>query len=118
MPEQFTQQYDVHLFAVVRFKVGGVQAESHHEAVRSALAQTDLYAVCANGTGEYAEELAHYAVDVVGDKEFEHSRWYNSQESPLMANLARLVTWYDRGRPEEELDQILCDARDSLANSI
>jgi hypothetical protein len=119
MPEQqVTRQYDVHLFAVVRFKVAGVQAESHQEAVKSALSQTDLYALCSNGTGDYAEELAHYAVDVVGDEEFIQSRWYYSQQSPLMANLVRLVTWYDRGRPEAELDQILCDARDTLANSI
>lgn len=112
------QQYDVHLFAVARRKVSGVNATSHRKAIKSALAETDLYA-CFNGAEtEYAEELCHFLVDVVGDDEYAQSQWYYSQDAPLMSNLARLVSWYERGRSGEELEQIILDARDVLANSV
>lgn len=112
------QQYDVHLFAVVRRKVAGIDATSHREAIEATLVKTDLYA-CFDGTeAEYAEELSHFLVDVVGDDEYAQSQWYYSQDAPLMSNLARLVSWYERGRPGEELEQIIRDARDVLANSV
>lgn len=112
------QQYDVHLFAVVRRKVSDVNATSHREAIESALAKTDLYTCFGGPETEYAEELSHFLVDVVGDDEYAHSQWYYSQDVPLMSNLARLVSWYDRGRAGEELEQIIRDARDVLANSV
>lgn len=116
--QQQLQQYDVHLFAVVRRKISGVNATSHREAIESALAETDLYACFAGPETEYAEELSHFLVDVVGDDEYTQSRWYYSQDVPLMSNLARLVSWYERGRSSEEMEQIIRDACDILANSV
>lgn len=112
------QQYDVHLFPVVRIKVSGVAAASQREAIDAALAQTDLYAHFNRSECEFAEELSHFLVDVGGDNQYEQSRWFFCRETPLIANLARLVAWYDRGRPEDELPSIVGDARDVLNNSL
>ncbi|HSG70753.1 MAG TPA: hypothetical protein VLA12_10085 [Planctomycetaceae bacterium] len=110
--------FDVHLFPVVRIKVSGVAATSQREAIETALVQTDLHAHFSDSDGEFAEELSHFLVDVVGDEEYEQSRWYFSRETPVIANLARLVAWHDRGCPEIELPSIVRDARDILNNSL
>ena len=118
MTDSVSQQFDVHLFPVVRLKVSGVHATSPQAAIEKALEQMDLHAYLANIGGEYAEELSHFLVDMVGDEQFSQSRWFYSQQTPLLDNLSRLVSWYDRGRPEAELQQIVRDARDVLTNSI
>ena len=118
MPEPTSQQFDVHLFPVVRMKVSGVHATSHQAAIEKALEQTDLHARLVSTGGEYAELLSHFLVDVVGDEQFAQSRWFYSQQTPPLDNLFRLVSWYDRGRPEAELQEIVRDARDVLTNSI
>lgn len=110
--------YDVHLFAVVRHKVSGVAATSHIEAVGNAIDQTDLYAECDGRNFEYAEELPHFLVDVMGDTDFEHSQWFYSQDNPLLANLRRLVNWYDQGQSQHELDAIIKSARDAISASV
>ena len=112
------EQFDVHVFAVVRLKVAGVEATSHRKAIETALSKTDLSDCFAGPESEYAEELSHFLVDVVCDDDYAQSQWYYSQDVPLMSNLARLVTWYERGRPDDELGQIIRDAREILANSV
>ncbi len=112
------KMFDVHLFPVVRIKVSGVEATSHVEAVEQAVAQIDLHAECESTNFEYAEELSHFLVDVTGDQEFENSQWFYSQDNPLLANLARLLRWYEQGRSPDELDVIIKTARDALSVSV
>lgn len=110
--------YNVHLFPVVRLKVTAVDAMFHIEAVEKAVAQTDLYAECESTNLEYAEELSHFLVDVAADPEFENSQWFYSRDNPLLANLARLVKWYDQGRSPDELESIIKSARDALSAAV
>lgn len=116
--EQPKQQFNVHIFAVVRVMVPGVDAVSQREAISKTLASTDLHAQFIDTDCEYAEELAYFAVDVVGDDEFSQTRWYDNRETPHLTYLARLIQWYDNGRPEDELQQVIRDAREVLANSV
>ena len=112
--------YDVHLFPVVRVKVSGIAAASHREAAEKACAATvpELYQRFETKDGDFAEEISHFLVDVVGDEQFECSRSYYSQAEPLITNLARLITWYDKGADSEELERIIADARDVLETSV
>ena len=115
MPDQAEQRrFNVHLFPVIRLLVSDVEADSHRAAVEKALAMTDLYARFEASDGDYAEEISHYLVDVVGDDEYAESWWFYSRQSPFMANFARLVSWYDRGRSDDELDAIIADVRQIL----
>jgi hypothetical protein len=83
--------YDVHLFAVVRIKITGVQAASQIEAITQVedavpydalLNSGDLCRSLRGGIGvvryiEWAEELTGALVDERGDTEFERSRGYH-----------------------------------------
>ena len=109
--------YDVHLFPVVRLKVPNVEAPSHREAITQARCQIaeDLTQRFPDDDGEYAEEFSHYLVEVVGDEERLQSQSFYSQDEPLVANLRRLVNWYDARRGDVgELAEIIDDARDVL----
>ena len=109
--------YDVHLFPVVRLKVPNVEAPSHREAITWARCQIaeDLTQRIPDDDGEYAEEFSHYLVEVVGDEERLQSQSFYSQDEPLVANLRRLVNWYDARRDNAgELAEIISDARDVL----
>ena len=112
--------YDVHLFPVVRLKVSDIAAASHREAVEKACSATvpELYQRFETKDGDFAEEISHFLVDVVGDEQFECSRFYYSESDPLVSNLARLITWYDKGADSEELERIIADARDVLETSV
>ena len=79
--------YDVHLFAVVRVKVAGVTARSPQAAVEAAREQAapSFYDRFDAPDGDYAEELSHYLVDVVGDDEYEQSVWFQAAEAPLLS---------------------------------
>ena len=120
MPEPSPQQqrFNVHLYPVVRLVVSGVEAASHQDAVEKAIEQTDLCTRFASADGEYAEEISHFLVDVVGDDDYAQSWWFYSRQSPLMANFKRLIAWYDNGGSDDELDSIIADARAILAASI
>ena len=109
--------YDVHLFPVFRLKVPSVEAPSHREAITRAVCQIaeDLTQRFPDDDGEYAEEFSHYLVEVVGDEERRQSQSFYSQDEPLVANLRRLVNWYDARRDNAgELAEIINDARDVL----
>ena len=109
--------YDVHLFPVVRLKVPSVEAPSHREAITRARCQIaeNLTQRFPDDDGEYAEEFSHYLVEVVGDEERRQSQSFYSQDEPLVANLRRLVNWYDARRGNAgELAEIINDARDVL----
>jgi phosphoribosylanthranilate isomerase len=81
-------KYDVHIYATVRVKVCGVEAESQVEAIKNAEANTNLhelfpYKTQADGTEtEYAEEVTGYLVDEHGDAEYSRTRYYNADMTP------------------------------------
>lgn len=79
-----TTRYHVHLYPVVRVKVEGVEATSPAEAVEKALAEgPDLYDLFRRDgppVTEYAEEVPTALVDVEGDAEYEHSRYFDYRD--------------------------------------
>ena len=57
-------KHDVHIYATVRVKVCGVEADTPQEAAKKADEQTDLHAVL----GEmYAEEVTSFLVDTLDE---------------------------------------------------
>jgi len=77
-------KYDVHIYATVRVKVCGVEADSQAEAIKKAEAQTDLYDTLGepgHGT-EYAEEITGFLVDEDGDTEYHNTRYYDEKGNP------------------------------------
>lgn len=60
-------KYDVHIYAIARLKVAGIEADSPQDAVRKAEQQVDLYHAIANGEAEYAEDIEGFLVDVVNE---------------------------------------------------
>ncbi|PPD43764.1 MAG: hypothetical protein CTY16_12555 [Methylobacter sp.] len=71
------KKHDVHLYAIVRVKVSGVEAAGHAEAIKLAEASVDLSALFDNGAGqEFTGELDGYCVDETGDEEYVNTRWY------------------------------------------
>ena len=73
--------YDVHAYAVVRVKMPGIPATSMVKAIGVALSAADFDALLTRGEHqEYAEEISHYLVDVVGDEQYEQTRWFDANE--------------------------------------
>ncbi len=68
--------YDVHIFAVVRVKISGVEAESQMAAIRTAVDRADLDHRFDGEATEYAEEITRYMVDEVGDTEYARTQTY------------------------------------------
>jgi len=68
--------YDVHIFAVIRIKVGGIQADNQKEAIRQALQSVHLHAQFDGANTAYADEISSYMVDEVGDAEYGRTRCY------------------------------------------
>ena len=114
---QALKRYDVHLFPVIHLKVPATEAVSPRAAIELALQRTlpDLPDRLGQMGAGYCEEMSHFLVDVAGDAEFRQSRWFYSQDEPLLANLRRLIAWDRAGRPAEELEQILSETRDLFA---
>lgn len=77
-------RYDVHLYPVVRVKVPGIEANSHGEAVKRARNRVDLDRLLSLAIHdgihvldiEYAEDLAYYLIDEVGDANHARTTWY------------------------------------------
>lgn len=80
-------KYNVHLYALVRVKVNGIEAESQTEAIDKAeglINFNDLfdddhpsYARGVVDHIEYAEEIPHALVDEDGDRDYENSQLYD-----------------------------------------
>ena len=87
-------EYNVHIFAVVKVPVDGIQADSQQEACKIAAQNVDLNELLSRRFGEsfsnkpykrigeieWAEEIKEFLVDEVGDDNFERSTWYESSE--------------------------------------
>lgn len=73
---------EVHIFAVVRVKVAGIDANSQTEAIVKTEDSVDLYRLFENRsafgveTTEFADEISFYRVDEVGDSTYERSCYY------------------------------------------
>jgi hypothetical protein len=83
-------KYDVHIFAVVRVKIAGVDAESQTEAIVNAEDSVDLYRLFENPGAfgveatDFADEITHYLVDEVGDSTYERSRFYEADGKTVL----------------------------------
>ena len=60
-------RFDVHIYAIVRLKVAGVEASSSQDAVRKAERLVDLHQAIAAGEAEYADEIEGFLVDALDD---------------------------------------------------
>ena len=69
-------KYNVHIYAVVRLKVENIEADTHRDAICSALESVDFYREFEGKRTEYAEDITSYVVDEVGDESYEHTRTY------------------------------------------
>ena len=74
-------KYDVHLFAVLRFTVRGIEAESMEEACKNAeqVVNDEAIRTAMRGSSEYeadfADEVIEVLVDVQGDEDHSESTW-------------------------------------------
>ena len=76
-------KYNITLQAAVNVRVADVEAAMPQEAVQRALDRIDLYSLLEREKPtpkveftEYAEEVGEALVDVVGDEEYDQSRWF------------------------------------------
>ena len=58
-------KYDVHIYAVVRVPIRGVDAKSPEEAVKKVDEEVNLHEILDRGIVEYAEDVTEYLVDEV-----------------------------------------------------
>ncbi len=83
-------KHNVHLYALVRLKVPGIEAANHQQALEKArelfpelyglFTERNLRSVpAAISDIEFAEEISHYLVDEDGDKEFAASTWHDGE---------------------------------------
>ena len=63
----FMPRYVVHVYAVIRVPIKGVNAESPEEAVKKVDEEINLHEILDKGEVEYAEDVTEYLVDEVGD---------------------------------------------------
>ncbi|MGO9019628.1 MAG: hypothetical protein ACLQVJ_14890 [Syntrophobacteraceae bacterium] len=74
-------KYDVHLYAVLRFTVRGIEAESMEEACKKAdellTDEAIKSAICGGSDHEadFADKVLEALVDVRGDEDFSESTW-------------------------------------------
>lgn len=71
-------KYNVHIYVVVRVRVDGIEADDMPSAITKAEETQDFHTLfdCEADNIEYAEDSDGYLVDVVGDGEYEQSRFY------------------------------------------
>lgn len=85
-------KYDVHIYAVARIKVSGIEANSQQEAIREAEKLVDLDRVLNKTFGDIevcsAEEIQDYLVDEVGDAEYQNTKtWEEDVNGELVRPL-------------------------------
>jgi hypothetical protein len=86
-------KHNVHLYAVVRVKVSGIEADSHEEAIEIAEQRVDMNMLFDGLQGprapdieytEYADEITEFLVDEEGDEENEHSDYWKYKDGKLV----------------------------------
>ena len=116
-------KHNVHIFALVRIKHTGIEAESHDEAARKVMERFhDLYELFETANFrrlpegmtevEFGEEFSHFLVDDAGAEDFSGSTWHDAKgdaepfvvEKPLSAREFR--------------DRILADGHVRLALAV
>ena len=60
-------RFDVHVYAIARLKVAGVEAASPHDAVWKAEHLVDLHQAIAAGEAEYADEIEGFLVNALDE---------------------------------------------------
>jgi hypothetical protein len=85
-------KYNITLQAAVNVRVADVEAATPQEAIEAALDTVDLHSLMERRKPtpkvdftEYAEEVPEALVDIVGDEEYDQSRWFvwhNGQWAP------------------------------------
>ena len=76
-------KYDVHIYAIARLKVAGVEADSPQDAVRKAEQRVDLHQAIANGEAEYADDIDGFLVDALdeaGERMEGQTVFFNAKE--------------------------------------
>lgn len=75
--------YDIHIFAEVRVKVPGIEADSQIEAIKKAQELVNLYQLFDKESPlphvahtEWNEEMHGFLVDQASDPNYEQSRFY------------------------------------------
>ena len=75
--------YNVTLQAAVNVRVSAIEAATPQEAIQMAMDKVDLYSLLEREKPtpkvdftEYAEEVREALIDVVGDEEYDQSRWF------------------------------------------
>jgi len=89
-------KYNVTLQAAINVRVSAVEAATPQEAIQAAIDKIDLYSLLERQKPtqkvdftEYAEEVREALVDVVGDEQYDESRWFiwhNGQWVPMPAD--------------------------------
>jgi len=106
-------KYDVHIYAVTRVKVAGVEAARQKQAIVKAEKKVDLHSVLDGGAFglniesiEYAEEIVGFMVDEVGDEFYTKSNQYDGDGELKYTNvpLPRFVV------PSSNVNKELLDA--------
>jgi hypothetical protein len=76
-------KYNITLQAAVNVRVADVEAATPQDAIEAALDRVDLHSLLERRKPtpkvdftEYAEEVPEALVDVVGDEEYDQSRWF------------------------------------------
>lgn len=78
-------KYYVHRYEIVRMKIGPIEAETMEEAINKSDELADTHNYFKNGDPinehvdhvESADECDCFLVDIVGDDEYENSKWFN-----------------------------------------
>ncbi len=76
-------RYDVHIYAIARRKVSGVDADSAQDAARKAERLVDLHQEISAGHAEYADGIEGFLVDLLDNNEQRvevQSRYFTSKE--------------------------------------
>lgn len=110
--------YDVHLMKVVNVKVARVEADDMRDAIEEAEGSHDWYHLfrdVRHADTEYNEDTAAMLVDIVGDEEFNQSRWFDSITNPLMPLIKEIV---DNEKDPEKLAAAIAAARRKLRDLV
>lgn len=106
-------KYDVHIYAVVRVKLEGIEAPGQREAVDAARKRFDeegigeklgLTSPASVAHAEYADEVVRYLVDQQGDEEYERSQWYEGDNAPAEVQVSTTV--------DPDWIEMVCEAND------